>query len=53
LGVNAVQSDRLRIKLLEYHQRQNASHLWERLNQALGDAASSAKLVSAHASKPL
>jgi hypothetical protein len=43
--VNAVQSDRLRIKLLEYHQRQNASHLWERLNQALGDAASSAKLV--------
>jgi len=45
LGVNAVQSDRLRAKLLEYHQRQNAALLRERLNHALGDAAAYAKLV--------
>ncbi len=43
--MNAVQSDRLRIKLLEYHQKQNAPRLWGRLNHALGDAAAYAKLV--------
>lgn len=45
MGVNAVQSDRLRFKLLEYQQRQNAALLRERLNHALGDAAAYAKLV--------
>lgn|GEM_PF-1683045 len=40
-----MQSDRLRPKLLEYHQRQNAALLRERLSHALGDAASHAKVV--------
>ncbi len=39
-----MQNDRLRAKLLEYHQRRNYHRLQEQLNRALGDAASQVQI---------